>query len=281
MRSDLDSSAPLARALAPALCSHECGAYHGAIQDLRLLDLVVTPEIHGDFFRQQIGSLAQAGARDVLVSGCADYGMLNAVVAAFEGVGAPAPAVTVLDRCPTPLMLCRWWAASRPLAIATLLADATTLDLEARWDVITTESLLTLLTPPEREQLAVSWHRGLRPGGAVVTSCRLQPGNGPEVPSEERADAFEHRVRAEIDAGSVLPSGLTVDELAAAARRFALSVQVWPITSADELVAMLEGAGLAIETLDLWEDEGLMSTRQAAAGARRPATYARVVSKRA
>jgi hypothetical protein len=49
MRAQLQASAPLARRLAPLLCSGGCADYHGAVQDLRLLDLVVTPDTHAAF----------------------------------------------------------------------------------------------------------------------------------------------------------------------------------------------------------------------------------------
>lgn len=281
MRRELAEAAPLARAVAPVLCTEGCADYHGAIEDLRSLDLVVTPDTHAGFYRDALGARARAGARDVLIAGCADFGMLATVCEAFAGAVDEQPTVSVLDLCPTPLLLCRWWAATRPLAIETIVADATAPQPAERWDLITTESLLTLLTPDGRRGVAGAWRDSLRPGGAVVTSCRLQPGGGPEPPSEDRAAAFERRVLEEVEAGATLPPGLDGAALGAAARRFALSVEVWPVASESELVELVEGAGLEVESLDLWEDSGLMSTGQAAAGARRRATYARLVAIRA
>lgn len=278
---DLLGSALLARRLAPTLCWPGCADYHATVQLMRLLDLVVTPSTHAGFYREALGAEARRGACDVLVSGCADHGMLATVLDAFAhaGEGVATPSVTVLDVCETPVRISRDWAAARSVTVQELVADATALAGEAEWDLITTESLLTLLTPESRRAVAAAWCRALRPGGAVVTSCRLQPGGGQEPPSDGRAAAFEERVRAEL-ATAVLPEGLTEADLLEAARRFALSVTVWPVGSEEELRDVLTGGGLEVERLDVWEDEGLMGTGQAAAGARRPATYARVVARR-
>lgn len=279
MGGDLDDSALLAHRLAPVLCTGGCADYHATVQLMRLLDLVVTPHTHADFYRSALGAEARRGAHDVLVSGCADFGMLSTVLDAFDGVDAPDPSVTVLDACETPVRINQVWAAGLPLAIRPLVCDATQLTGESTWDVITTESLLTLLTPESRVAVAAAWCRALRPGGAVVTSCRIQPGGGREVPSEERATAFERRVR-DVAQGTTVPVGLTVEDLVVAAGRFARSVEVWPVASEEELRDVLTRGGLEVERLDAWEDEGLMVSGQAAAGARRPATYARVTARR-
>jgi hypothetical protein len=273
-------SALLARRMASSLCRAGCADYHATVQLMRLLDLVVTPSTHAGFYREALGAEARRGARDVLVSGCADYGMLATVLDAFAGASLATPSVTVLDVCETPVRISQVWAAAQGVAVQALVTDAARLTAAEEWDLITTESLLTLLTPDSRRAVAAAWCCALRPGGAVVTSCRIHPGGGQEPPSEDRAAAFEQRVRAELADGAVVPDGLSEGDLTEAARRFARSVTVWPVGSEEELRDVLTGGGLEVERLDLWKDDGLMGAGQAAAGARRPATYARIVARR-
>src|SRR4051794_2307280 len=108
-------SAPLARVLAPEVCRpvgvgmRDCAPYHGWVQYMRLLDLVRSPQHRGQFFRWSLGAAARAGKQRVLVAGAADYSMLAHVLAAYEGEGR-TPEATVIDRCPTPLRLCEWYA---------------------------------------------------------------------------------------------------------------------------------------------------------------------------
>ena len=85
-------SAPLAFALARRYCASSCRWHHGIWQYLRLLGLVSSAARHQEFFQTELGALARGGAlpqgggyRRVLISGAADYAMLEVVAGAYGG----------------------------------------------------------------------------------------------------------------------------------------------------------------------------------------------------
>src|SRR3954465_6767023 len=98
--------------------------------------------------------------------------MLAVVLASFEGTGVE-PDVTVVDRCATPLELCRWYARHMGTDVATAVADATDLHDDAGFDVICAAALLPLLPPETRGRALVRWRELLRPGGRIATSARI------------------------------------------------------------------------------------------------------------
>ena len=94
------ASAPIARHVAAAICPG-CGAYHGLLQTLRLLAVVVSPQRHGRFYREQLGAVAARGGARVLIAGAADYAVMLAHVLAAYAQADVRARVLVVDRCPT------------------------------------------------------------------------------------------------------------------------------------------------------------------------------------
>jgi SAM-dependent methyltransferase len=174
----LRRSAPLAQQLADSLCTtrngnDDCGALHGVWPALRLLQLGADPTRHADFFEAAIGLLAPVSER-VLISGCADWGMLDTAASIYRRRAA-AMRATALDQCVTPLLLCAWYGAQTQVPVRTVCADASAFDEYAAFDMIATHSLLTYRDLAGRRELVANWHRLLAPGGAVITVTRLQP----------------------------------------------------------------------------------------------------------
>ena len=73
-----------------------------------------------------------SGGKRVLIAAAADTGLLATVARAGSGLD---PDITVVDRCETPLELCRRYASERSLPVQTQIADLTALDL-ADFDVV-------------------------------------------------------------------------------------------------------------------------------------------------
>jgi SAM-dependent methyltransferase len=221
--------------LAGRLCGN-CAWFHGAWQVLRRLGLNTTPEHHASFFRRW---LAGQTPRRVLVSGAADYGML-------ARIASPALRITVLDRCPTPLALNRWYARRRGIRIATARADILEYRAPQRFDVICTHSFLGQFTPRRRVRLLEAWHALLRPGGLVLTVNRLRPGAGTRWLgfSPEQSALLQRLARRRAAAVGAPPS-----RLAELARDYAGRMGAWPIRSEQELTALFERGGFAIGEL--------------------------------
>ncbi|HWS75504.1 MAG TPA: hypothetical protein VN324_10230 [Quisquiliibacterium sp.] len=71
---------------APALCQpgHGCQDYHRSWSLVRLLELGGAMPAGVAFFQRELGALAKAGRRRVLVSGGADTGLMAVVVSAYR-----------------------------------------------------------------------------------------------------------------------------------------------------------------------------------------------------
>ena len=278
----LARTARLARELAPERCPEsfygdtDCTLYHGLVQYLRLLGVVAAPQRQGHFYREALAAAARAGEPlRVLVAGAADASMLAHVVTAYEGTGA-ALDVTVVDVCKTPLAVCEWYASTRGLAIRTARCNVADFADGAPYDVICTDSLLTLVPPDVRPAAVGRWHALLRPGGRVVTSMRI--GGAGASSGGSPADDFADWVLGEAERRRDL---LDVDPqtLADEARRYTGTIPLYPLASRDELVELFAGAGLALDGLQYVRLEG-RGPQGPAAGNYKTAEYARVVAVR-
>jgi hypothetical protein len=272
------ASAPIARAVAAAMCPG-CGAYHGLVQTLRLLGVTASPQRHGRFYREQLTAVATRGGARVLIAGAADYAMLAHVLAAYAQAGARARVLAV-DRCPTPLALSRWYAATDLTAIATATADLAGFEPPEPVDAVITDSLITLLEPTARVRALASWKAALSEDGRIITTLRLLPASDWITPDPDAIEDFVAWVldEARLRVGLV---PLDLPDLAEAARSYAQAPMLsWPVSGVEELEAIVDEAGLGVEHLEVLELEGRGARGGAGPGAHREATYARIVLRR-
>jgi hypothetical protein len=262
-----------AAVLAPSGCAPTgCAWYHGIWPTLRLLGVVASPDRHEAFFAQQLAGLA-AGPH-VLVSGAADGAMAELVLRA-----RPDAAITVLDRCRTPVEVSA--AAMERLGhpVERWVADV----LEAGdahiggFDAIVTHGLFGLLPVAQRPVLAERWAALLAPGGCLVTTTSL---SGPDAPdpvtfTPEAVDGFVAGVTAAADHhGLADPAGV-----AAAARTWAERAAVSPVRSVDDIVATLGSAGLEVQ-VEVKPVDGTLPAGASGPWSARSASYAHVVARK-
>lgn len=250
----LEEAALIAHRQAPALCRRDpssgesCAWHHGLWPSLRALGLVTEPALHGEFLRRGLAALASAGARPrLLLSGAADHALLAQALAAL---GAGGSEVTVLDLCETPLMLNRWYAERIGETICTHRSDILDLTAAEPFDAICTHAFLGNFDGQQRVALMAKWRELLQPGGRVITVNRLRPGTeaGRITFDPEQARAYRERVlEAAQSFDGALP--MTAAELAAGAEAYAARQFIYPLRSADELRALFEQGGFAIEHL--------------------------------
>jgi SAM-dependent methyltransferase len=297
-RDELDEplarSAGTARALARELCAgagdggESCAWYHEAYPTLRLLGLAATPERHAPFYRGALGALAErAGSARVLVSGAADTAMLAQVLRARrERNPEAALRIRVLDRCATPLRLCRDYAEEIGAPIETqrldLLSPVAGHPAAEPFDLACTHSLLVLVPPQNRDALVAAWRALLRPGGKLVSTARIDPAPGPPRAGAGQADAFAARAReaAVALATTGVEGAPDPDAAATLARRYAERLASWPVTSERALADLLEAGGFAVEHLEVTEVGGRLAGASAGSGTARSARYAEFVALR-
>lgn len=254
----LAHSAELASVHAPELCYRDahsgesCLDYHRIWQYLRLLGIITTVRSDADFLRSTLRPLLHTDAcRHILISGTADYGLLAQIGALVQAERAMV-AITVLDRCQTPLYLNDWYAQQTGLTITTVAADIFTYTPAAPFDLICTHSFLSRFDPAGRTALVRHWHSLLRPGGRVLTTNRVRPEAGAAQIGYTPAQIAA--LRAEVlQAARRLPHQLTVppETLADWTESYARQHYRYPLRSLDELQTLFGDHGFRSEHLSL------------------------------
>jgi SAM-dependent methyltransferase len=171
----LAESAPLARQWSEILC-HGCGSYHGAWQTLRLLGVINSMRSDDDFLITQLDLAIGSGARNILISGAADYA-LQARIAAVAKTHRATPRLTIVDQCETPLELNRWYANRMGVDVDVLQGNILNYLKPDHFDLVCTHSFLPFFNAQERGKLVGAWWDCLKPGGAVLTTQRTRPGS--------------------------------------------------------------------------------------------------------
>jgi hypothetical protein len=250
----LSVSAPLAHQVAGEFCQvhgdgKSCRWSHGLWQYLRLLGLVTGASRHAEFFRSAFSAVVGDAPR-VLISGAADYAMLVQVLGAF-GARNVQPSITVVDRCETPLWLNRWLADRAGWKIETHKVDILSYSDPQPFDLVCTHAFLGYFSPAERPALFAKWRSLLSERGRIVTVNRVEDGPGPKSRfSDEQARAFCVQV---VQRATAAPRewGLNVEALRSEAENYAANAEFWRLRSREDLVGLIDAAGLAVEKLDL------------------------------
>lgn len=157
-----------------SLChpSHGCEDYHRAWGLVRCLIGHGQRPSGEVFFRREIGSLVNRGARRVLVSGGADAGVSAMVVDAFRAAGTE-PEVVFVDRCATAIEVNARYAVVCGVRMQLLQSDVCELHTEPV-DVVVAHTFLPFFEGSQRNRVLRAWHRNLKEGGAVLFSNVLR-----------------------------------------------------------------------------------------------------------
>ncbi len=241
----LAEAAPLGRVLAEQFCNADCREYHGVWGFLRLYGVLPAVSRDADFVRRQVADAAAAGARQVLISGAADFGILSHVAEGFAEAGKRAE-ITVADLCPTPLKLNEWYAAREGLDVTT--AAGNIFDFRGgQFDLILAHNFLNFFPESDRDALAAKWAELLSPGGSLLVYNRVKPG-APEqsrrFDDEGTANLIEKLRRAR---QNHLRAGLIGDaDLFDLVTGYARKKVSHNVRSQEELLRLMTYAGLEI-----------------------------------
>lgn len=196
----------------------------------------------------------QPGRLDIVIAGSADTGVLATVAHAVSLLGEAALArcrFTVLDLCPTPLLLCRHFAEEHGLDFDHASVDLTAPGRKFPADIIVMHSVFRFidnrLQPAVLEELA-SW---LKPGGAMVFSQRIKSASSEET----KADLASRAGRNERFAAMAAAGEIEVADREAIAIRLDRSLhadeaRVGEFRTADELRTFLAGGPLPLTHFD-------------------------------
>jgi SAM-dependent methyltransferase len=168
---DLAQQAATQYRLARQLCD-TCRTYHAIWPYRRLARVVATADASAPGFESTLDALFKTGKRQVLIAGAADTGLL--ALTARTGAAYDVD-IMVLDRCRTPLELCRQFAERWSLTSRTLHQDLTGLDVAAEFDIVFANSVLMFVAPELRVDVLRRLSRALRPGGRLVNVFNAGP----------------------------------------------------------------------------------------------------------
>lgn len=193
---DLRGNLQRVLSLAPAHCAG-CADYH-----IRTVAHRATGEPFGiDSDRPQIVAMVagiaaklikmRTGPVDVVIAGSADTGILATVAHAISTTSPQALArcrFTVLDLCPTPLMLCGHYAREHNLDFSCSTADLTALAADFPADLLVLHSVFRFIDSERQPDVLARLCSWIKPGGAMVFSNRIKTST-----AEETAADIAHR----------------------------------------------------------------------------------------
>ena len=239
--------------LAEHSCSAICRDYHAAWPVLRAAGLVGGIDADRGPVLDILGRLFCSNAgRRILIAGCADSALLSLIAGA-----APATSqITIVDRCRTPIDVCRRVAAPG-LSLQTLQADLLNYKPEEPFDLVVCHSLLPFFRDAERRELLRRFAAWLVPQGSLVLAVRLKPPAHGEA--HEQPDTGQWVATRVAEARKALAERLSIEGLGAAWRlhqderlegyyRF-MATQNLSYSRADDAVEEFRDAGLRVTTL--------------------------------
>ncbi len=199
------------------LAEGQCKWYHLSWQYLRLLGLVSSPFWHSDFYasaiRAQLGKVQNDSKIKILISGLADYAMLQHVHKTLSEYTNLNVEIVVLDFCPTPLELSRLYSRELMgssidnITVNFVIKDARdTYFKDNIFDIIATDAFLTRFPDYQCEKIVAEWHRILKPGGIVTTSIKIDPTvkNLPQRASSQAVEYYINKARQKLAENSIL-----------------------------------------------------------------------------
>ena len=257
-KESLRLSAQLAWQWAPHLCrkdpktGEDCSLTHSMWQYLRLMGVQASIEPRTDFYLDAIRAISgTVAAPRLLISGAADYAMLDLVLTAFRSRGVVAD-ITVADQCETPLALNRWYAERASCNIKTIRCDIMDFAADVPFDAVCADGFINWFPVPQRGALLEKWRGLLRPGGVVITATRLRPAGEGRIArfSTEQVKALRSTVaRVAREMQPVLE--VDPEELAARAEAYAAGYVTYAIHTAEEIRALFEEHGFEMSRLSL------------------------------
>ena len=241
-REDLPRLAAESFELSSRLC-RSCGDMHALEPYIRLVRGRTDVEPPSSPLQSQLTDLMALGRKKVLVAGSQDTGLLALVARAGAELD---PEIVVLDRCATPLELCRRFARRWILPIETMQEDLTHLAMRARVDIVLVHFTLHHISGDRHADVVARLRHALRPSGRLLllfhTSHRVETDLGSEN-SERFADwAIEELERIPVS----LPQAREVFRARLRSRAQNLEDRQGVFHDPEDVDALLAGAGFTV-----------------------------------
>jgi 2-polyprenyl-3-methyl-5-hydroxy-6-metoxy-1,4-benzoquinol methylase len=150
-----------------------CDWYHSTWCYMRLLNMVAVPRWYPFYLEAISKVLKRKKNARVMISACADYGMLHTLHCAAVAAGA-TPDIVIYDICETPLLSAKWYADRHGFEVNCILGNIITSDIPRKsFDLIVTDEFLTVLKNPNTPLIVERWKEYLKPEGVLVTTAMV------------------------------------------------------------------------------------------------------------
>ena len=206
---------------------------------------------------RQARERAGSGAIDVVIAGAADTGILASAAHAATIAGQNIIArcrFTVLDLCPTPLLLCKEFARDHGLVVGTETADITESGGSTMADIIVMHGVLRFIARRRHADALRRLAGQLKPGGRIVVSNRIRPVSN--TGAHSGADSGEAILRMVADGSIECPE--PIERFAARIKRYVANNRIRPeneLESAEAARALFERAGLSVLQFDVFTED--------------------------
>jgi hypothetical protein len=244
--------------IAPAHCP-DCADYHITNAAVRLLDRAPWKRARPALLDALAPLLAEVGARgsapiDVVIAGSADTAVLStsghAAWAAGDGIFRRTR-FTVLDRCPSPLVLCDDYGARNGLRVHTEAVDLTSTAKAFPADIIVVHHLLPFVAEDQVAGLLRRLGGWLKEGGRLVLWHDVAP-RGDEEANRRVKAARIAEIKARVGEGDIAISE-PADVLFARLDKYvgAISEDPSSLAELESVKDLIASTGLAIRSLDV------------------------------
>jgi hypothetical protein len=236
--------------------------------------MVSTPSWHNDFYQNALKEalLGKKHAR-ILISGTADYGMLQQIISLEDS--SSISEIIVLDLCRTPLEICSWFRKK-------YISSAITLNYfqqdivgnvlgDKSQDIIITDAFLTRFTPDQRKKIVQEWKRMLKDDGFIITTIRI--GSNSAAPdraiksTEADVRRYSQKAKNRTESAGRLFKNIEA-KIINKAKEYAKNIISYPFVDENEIVKLFEGFEL---TINLGMVSGELQENT---------TYAKVIAKK-
>lgn len=260
-----------------------CDWYHSGWPILRTLNMVSTPDWHGNFYINAFSAYTLKHKRklNILITGTADATILEHLDRSIGHLKNMV--IWVVDLCQTPLDIARIYAKKRHFKVRTLRKDALCLVKEGLepdfFDMITTDAFITRFQKiSDKQKIVQEWYKVLKRGGRVVTTCRLSGQKKEKGSPEDIRNFVQNTLRIYDD---YLISGKSVwkfinRELAQdKASQYAKNITSYPIEEV-RLINIFKSAGFKLINKG---SDGLF-TKKLVGGEFKPTVYAQIIAEK-
>ena len=229
--------------LARRRCGPCCNS-HALWSYIRLSRASIGAEREGSALEPVLAELLTSEQPVILIAGTQDTGLLALVARAASKRDAN---IIVLDRCDTPLEMCRRLSTRWGLPISTIHQDLRDFDIRDRFDLVLLHHTLQFVPTEDRSKVLLNLARALRRGGRLVHAFNISdPLSGPLATGHR--NSYPDWVIQELTRGGVsFPEPRDAFRARLAAHAGNRERHTSAFSDLDEVDRLMQAAGFSIE----------------------------------